>query len=60
VIFFHSISVVLQCVSLSKTVQFIEACLASLERSEAGGRFYFTPAVHGEETLDTIEPLFSA
>jgi hypothetical protein len=59
VIFFDSISVMLQYVSLSTAVQFIEACLASLERSEAGGRFYFTPAVHDEETLNTIEPLFS-
>jgi len=59
VVFFDSVSVMLQYVSLNTAVQFIEECLILLNRSQAGGRFYFTPIVHDEETVNTIEQLFS-
>lgn len=59
ILFFDSISVMLQYVSLDTAVQFIEQCLASLEQFAAGGQFYFAPAVHDEETVDVIESLFS-
>lgn len=58
IIFLDSISVMLQYVSLDTLVRFIQECLTTLDRCDAGGRFYFTPAAHDRETVNVIESLF--
>lgn len=57
---FHSLSMLLQYVSLQHAFRFLHSTTALLRSADAAAHFHMDPTVHDDQTLNTTKMLFDA